>query len=147
MARTSKSPATFAQAISSTTETARKNILSNGRTSETSYSSNGVTSPRMWMADWATGRLRMICRATRSASCAACERLTRSLRRATMWYPQNPACSSESSSGVRLMGTQSCAWSRCPAVGGNSKLRGITPMIEYVLRSRPIEVPTTCGSA
>ena len=119
MARTSSKPATLTQAISKTTATARNSVRNNGRTSATSDSSSGTTSPRIGIADWAAGRLRMICLATRSASWAACERATPSLMRATIWYPQKPACSSESSSGVRLMGTQSSACLSCESSRGN----------------------------
>ena len=52
-------------------ETARNSVRNTGRTSATSYSSSGVASPRMRMADCADGSARMICCATRLASCAA----------------------------------------------------------------------------
>ncbi len=85
MARTSSSPATFTQAISRTMETAMNRARNNGCTSPTALSRSSDTSPRMWIAAILAGKFRMISWATRSASCAACTRVTPSFKRATMW--------------------------------------------------------------
>ena len=50
-------------------------------------------------------------------------------------------------SGVKLIGTQNCVWLSLPGVIGNSKLRGITPMTIYGLRSISIVLPTALRSA
>jgi hypothetical protein len=71
----------------------------------------------------------MVSIATRWASCCAWVPVIPGLSRPTMLKFQLAELPGPTSSSVKPMGSQSSLWFRRPGTRGNSKSRGMTPMI------------------